>query len=212
MAVPKVLVFDLDGTLLDSAPDLAQAVNGLLAELGKPPLSEAVIRPMIGDGSRLLLSRALEASHAEAPPNAFERFMQYYGRFIADRTRPYPDVMATLETLQADGYAMGVCTNKPSDPTRRVLAAYGLARFFGAVIGGDSLPQRKPEPEPLLSVIEQLGGGPAAMIGDGVNDILCARAAKVPGILIPSDYGVPVEDADVTIARFGELPAALLRL
>ena len=213
---PRVLVFDLDGTLIDSAPDLAQAVNALLAELGKPPLAEAAIRPMIGDGSRLLLTRALAASGIEgsAPmfDRSFERFMIHYLAFIADKTRVYPDVPATLAALQARGHPLGVCTNKPFAPTERVLEAFGLAHFFGAVIGGDSLPQRKPEPEPLLATIAKLGGGAAAMIGDSANDMLCARAANVPGILIPSDYGLPADEADLKIARFADLPAALERL
>jgi phosphoglycolate phosphatase len=213
---PRILVFDLDGTLIDSAPDLAQAVNALLAEFGKPPLAETAIRPMIGDGSRLLLARALAAAGIESPPDAFEqifqRFMVHYLAFVADKTKVYPDVAQTLAVLQAGGHPMGVCTNKPFAPTERVLEAFGLARFFGAVIGGDSMPQRKPEPEPLLKTIAQLGGGPAAMIGDSANDILCARAAKVPGILIPSDYGMPATEADLKIARFADLPAALEQL
>jgi len=209
---PRVLVFDLDGTLIDSAPDLAQAVNALLADLGKPPLAETAIRPMIGDGSRLLLARALAASGIEGPADAFQRFMVHYLAFVADKTRVYPDVPETLAALQARGHPLGVCTNKPFAPTERVLEAFGLARFFGAVIGGDSLPQRKPEPEPLLATIAKLGGGSAAMIGDGVNDMLCARAANVPGILIPSDYGLPADEADLKIARFADLPAALARL
>jgi phosphoglycolate phosphatase len=210
---PRVLVFDLDGTLIDSAPDLAQAVNALLAEFGKPPLAEAAIRPMIGDGSKLLLARALAASGVDkAADDTFDRFMVHYLAFVADKTKVYPGVVETLAALKSGGHPMGVCTNKPFGPTERVLEAFGLARFFGSVIGGDSLPQRKPEPEPLLKAIAELGGGPAAMIGDSANDILCARAAKVPGILIPSDYGMPAAEADLKIARFADLPAALARL
>jgi phosphoglycolate phosphatase len=210
---PRVLVFDLDGTLIDSAPDLAQAVNALLAEFGKPPLAEAAIRPMIGDGSRLLLARALAASGIDTPADdVFDRFMVHYLAFAADKTKVYPDVPETLAALQARGHPLGVCTNKLFAPTERVLEAFNLARFFTAVIGGDSLPQRKPQPEPLLKAIEELGGGPAAMVGDSANDILCARAAGVPGILIPSDYGQPATEADLKIARFAELPNAVERL
>ncbi|HVT53622.1 MAG TPA: phosphoglycolate phosphatase [Dongiaceae bacterium] len=213
MGKPRVLVFDLDGTLIDSAPDLAQAVNALLAEFGKPPLAETTIRPMIGDGSRLLLARALAASGIETQADdVFDRFMVHYLAFVADKTKVYPDVPETLAALHAHGHPLGVCTNKPFAPTERVLEAFGLAHFFGAVIGGDSLPQRKPEPEPLWTTIERLGGGAAAMVGDSANDMLCARAAKVPGILIPSDYGLPATEADLKIARFAELPAALERL
>jgi phosphoglycolate phosphatase len=208
------LIFDLDGTLVDSAPDLAVAVNALLAELGKPSLTEAVVRPMIGDGARLLLARALAASGAEAPPSVYERFMEHYLAHVADRTRPYPDVLPTLEALRARGHPMGICTNKPFEATTRVLAAFGLSGFFGVVIGGDSLPKRKPDPEPLLAAIAGLGGtaASAVMIGDSANDVLCARAAAVTAILIPSDYGNPAEDADLKLARFAELPAAIAQL
>ena len=213
MTKPRVLVFDLDGTLIDSAPDLAQAVNALLKEFGKPSLAETAIRPMIGDGSRLLLARALAASGIDTPADdLFDRFMVHYLAYAADKTKVYPDVPETLAALKAKGHPLGVCTNKPLMPTEHVLEAYGLAHFFGAVIGGDSLPQRKPAPEPLLVTIERLGGGPAVMIGDGINDMLCARAAEIPSILIPSDYGVPPGEADLTIARFGELLDAVERL
>jgi phosphoglycolate phosphatase len=210
------LIFDLDGTLVDSAPDLATALNGLLAELGQPPLAETTVRAMVGDGAGVLVQRGLAASGlAEADqPSALKRFLALYRDCLIDRTRAYPEVEATLERLQAEGHKLGVCTNKPFDPTQRILSALKLDRFFGSVIGGDSLPRRKPDPEPLLAAIEGLGGttGTAVMIGDSANDVLCARAAAVPAILIPSDYGNPAEDADLKLSRFSELPAALARL
>jgi phosphoglycolate phosphatase len=209
------LIFDLDGTLVDSAPDLATALNRLLAELDKPALSLTAIRAMIGDGAGVLVARGLAASGLEATDQAaaLKRFLAHYRDCLIDQTRAYPQVEATLEQLQAQGHKLGVCTNKPIDPTRRILAALGLDRFFGAVIGGDSLPQRKPDPAPLLAAIAGLGGSAAraVMIGDSANDMLCARAAAVPGILIPSDYGNPAEDADLTLTRFAELPEALRR-
>jgi phosphoglycolate phosphatase len=210
------LIFDLDGTLVDSAPDLATALNGLLAELGKPGLSVTAIRAMIGDGAGVLVERGLAASGLMDTdrPTALKRFLALYRDCLIDQTRAYPEVEATLERLTAQGYKLGVCTNKPIDPTQRILAALGLDHFFGAVIGGDSLPQRKPDPEPLLAAIEGLGGAAssAVMIGDSANDVLCARSAAVTAILIPSDYGNPAEDADLKLSRFAELPAALGRL
>jgi phosphoglycolate phosphatase len=216
MTRQRHLIIDLDGTLVDSAPDLAAALNGLLAELGKPALAETTVRTMVGDGAGVLVQRGLQASGLSDAdqPAALKRFLALYRDCLIDRTRAYPEVEATLERLQADGHKLGICTNKPYDPTQRILKALKLERFFGTVIGGDSLPKRKPDPEPLLAAIGGLGGtaSGAVMIGDSANDVLCARAAAVTAILIPSDYGNPAEDADVKLTRFAELPEALARL
>jgi phosphoglycolate phosphatase len=212
----ETLVFDLDGTLVDSAPDLASAVNALLGEYDAPPLTEAEVRAMIGDGMGMLISRALAARKIEGgEPGlhqaALARFLALYDGCLTDRTKPYPRVIETLKELRERGFAMAICTNKPFAPTRRILSTLHLDRFFSVVIGGDSLPTRKPAPEPLWAAISQLGRKVegAAMIGDSANDILCARAAGVAGILIPSDYGAPATDADLTLPDFGALPAAL---
>jgi phosphoglycolate phosphatase len=210
------LIFDLDGTLVDSAPDLATALNALLGELGKPALAETTVRAMVGDGAGVLVQRGLQASGLgdADQPAALKRFLALYRDCLIDKTRAYPDVEAVLEELRAAGHTLGVCTNKPYDPTQRILAALKLDRFFGAVIGGDSLPKRKPDPEPLLETIQRLGGtaANAVMIGDSANDVACARAASVTAILIPSDYGNPATEADVKLTRFSELPAALAQL
>jgi phosphoglycolate phosphatase len=216
MTRQRHLIFDLDGTLVDSAPDLAAALTGLLAELGKPALAETAVRTMVGDGAGVLVQRGLQASGLSDAdqPAALKRFLALYRDCLIDQTRAYPEVEATLERLQAEGHRLAVCTNKPVDPTRRILGALKLDRFFGAVIGGDSLPRRKPDPAPLLAAIEGLGGSAtaAAMIGDSANDVLCARAAAVTAILIPSDYGNPAKGADLQLTRFAELPGALARL
>jgi phosphoglycolate phosphatase len=216
MTGARHLIFDLDGTLVDSAPDLATALNGLLAEFGKPALAETTVRSMVGDGAGVLVQRGLAASGLGEvdQPAALKRFLALYRDCLIDKTRAYPDVEAVLERLRAAGHQLGICTNKPYDPTQRILKALKLDRFFGSVIGGDSLPKRKPDPEPLLAAIEGLGGavGSAVMIGDSANDVLCARAAAVTAILIPSDYGNPAEDADLKLTRFAELPDALARL
>jgi phosphoglycolate phosphatase len=210
------LIFDLDGTLVDSAPDLTTALNGLLKELGKPPLAESTVRAMVGDGAGVLVQRGLAASGLAGTdqPSALKRFLALYRDCLIDKTRAYPDVEAVLERLTAQGHKLGICTNKPRDPTLRILKALKLDRFFGTVIGGDTLPKRKPDPEPLLVAIAGVGGtaATAAMIGDSANDVLCARAASVTAILIPSDYGNPAEDADLKLARFSELPEALANL
>jgi phosphoglycolate phosphatase len=220
MARVQTLVFDLDGTLVDSAPDLATALNALLAEQGKPSLDLKTIRGMIGDGAGVLVARGLAASGlladgASAPKPALARFLELYRGCLTEQTRAYPGVPEILAAFKAAGHRMGICTNKPFDPTQRILKALDLDGFFGAVVGGDSLPTRKPEPEMLWATIDALSPASRAgaiMIGDSANDVLCARAAGVPAVLIPSDYGNPASEADYKLERFAELPALLERL
>jgi len=209
------LVFDLDGTLVDSAPDIAAAVNTLFAELSLPAVELALIRRMIGDGAPMLLERALAhvgAAHKAA--DLMPRFSIHYSENAVRLTVLYPEVAETLTALRAAGCRLGVCTNKPIGPTRAVLAAFGLEAMIESVIGGDSLPQYKPEPEPLLAVIRALGGTPesAVMIGDSMVDIACAEAAGVPAIIIPSGYGMAQPQAKVTAAGFADLPRVIDRL
>lgn len=211
----NILVFDLDGTLVDSAPDIAAAVNALFAELSLPEVEVPLVRRMIGDGAPMLLERALlHVGAAHKAADLMARFSVHYGENAVKLTKVYPEVMETLTTLRAQGCRLGVCTNKPIGPTRALLAALGLDRLIEAVVGGDSLPQRKPQPEPLLTVIEALGGTPdrAVLIGDSAVDLACAEAAGVPAIIIPSGYGMQEPAATLTAASFAELPAILARL
>jgi len=210
-----ILAFDLDGTLIDSGPDLAAAVNALFAEIGLPEVTLDDIRRWVGDGAPILLERALTHVGArQTVAELFPRFTHHYGENAVKLTTVYPAVAETLAELQAAGCRMGVCTNKPLAPTMKVLEAFGLARYFGAVIGGDSLPQRKPAPEPLWRMIAQLDGrvDQAAMIGDSSTDLACAEAAGIPAIIIPSGYGMEAPRASLTIGGFGELRAMLERL
>ena len=211
----KTLVFDLDGTLVDSAPDIAAAVNALFAELGLPEVELALIRRMIGDGAPVLLERAL--SHVGAAHTAADlmpRFSVHYGENAVRLTTVYPAVVETLLHLHGLGCRLGVCTNKPIGPTHAVLAALGLDTLIEEVIGGDSLPQRKPAPEPLLAVIRALGGTPetAVLIGDSAVDLACAEAAGVPAIIIPSGYGMAEPKATIIAAGFAELPGVIAGL
>lgn len=211
----KTLVFDLDGTLVDSAPDIAAAVNALFAELELPEVELALIRRMIGDGAPVLLERALAhvgASHSAA--DLMPRFSVHYGENAVRLTTVYPAVVETLTQLRDLGCCLGVCTNKPIGPTRAVLTALGLDSLIEAVVGGDSLPQRKPAPEPLLAVIDALGGTPdnAVLIGDSAVDLACAAAAGVPAIIIPSGYGMAEPKATIIAASFADLPDVIARL
>lgn len=210
------LLFDLDGTLVDSVPDLAAAVNKLLAELGRPALSDTRIATMVGDGAAKLVERVLAASDAGGVPQhaALDRFLAFYEAEPTRLTRPYPGVPAVLAELAAAGWRLAVCTNKPERATRAVLAGLALDRFFGVVLGGDSLPARKPDPMPLLMALERLGGVPAdaAMVGDHRNDVVAARAARVPAIFARYGYGAATlgqEAPDAVIDSFTALTGAL---
>jgi phosphoglycolate phosphatase len=211
----NILVFDLDGTLVDSAPDIAAAVNALFAELGLPAVELALIRRMIGDGTPVLLERALRhvgSTHKAA--DLMPRLMTHYGENAVRLSTLYPDVAETLEALRAAGCRLGVCTNKPIGPTHTVLAAFGLDRLIAAVVGGDSMPQRKPQPEPLLAVIRALGGTPetAVLVGDSAVDLACAEATGVPSIIIPSGYGMAPPQAKITATGFAGLINVIERL
>jgi len=216
---PPDLVFDLDGTLIDSAPDLHAALNRLMETLGRRMLDLSEVIPMIGDGVPMLVTRALEATGG-VPGDYDDILKQYhaiYGAAVADLTAPFPGVAETLATLQQAGHRMGVCTNKPAAASHAVLEALGLARYFSAVAGGDSLPVRKPDAGHLLGILDMLGSAPAraVMIGDSHNDIQVALNAKVRSIAVSYGYRrQPVEElgADIVVDNFADIPGALARL
>jgi phosphoglycolate phosphatase len=205
------LLLDLDGTLIDSAPDLLAAVNRLLTRRGVAPLSRTEIIPMIGDGTRMLLTRALDARRA--PPfteDEFEAYMADYTAHSVDETQPFPGTVETLARLAESDWRLAVCTNKPVGATHAILKTLGLAQFFAAVGGGDSFAVRKPDPGHLLGTLELAGGSAdrAVMVGDHTNDVLAAVGAKVPCIFAGWGYGTPemAQGSAVTAARFADLP------
>jgi len=188
---PAVAVFDLDGTLIDSAADLHRAVNHTLTELGCAPLPLAEVRSMIGDGVSLLIARALAARQCTVDPaTALPLFLNHYEADPAELTRLYPGVHATLERLRARGVTLAICTNKPARVTRVILGRLGIEQHFSRVIGGDSLPFRKPDPRALLKLLQDLGAAPAAalMVGDSEVDAATAQAAGVPFVLMTHGY------------------------
>lgn len=215
------IVFDFDGTLVDSAADLRRALNILLDGAGLPALPLDAVRRMIGDGVPKLVERGFAAYgrllDAEALAAATRRFLEIYEPISADNTELYPGVLATLEALAGRGHRLGLCTNKPERATRLILASLGLDRLLSAVVGGDTLPVKKPRPEPLLAALKGLGHPPgrALMVGDNEHDVATARAAGVAVVAVSYGYArVPLDelDADATIDAFAELPAALERL
>ncbi|MBB4285576.1 phosphoglycolate phosphatase [Roseospira goensis] len=217
------IVFDLDGTLIDSVPDLTVALNTLLGEEGLPPVTEAQVPAFVGQGARILVSKAMAAVGRPLTDDAagyndlerlHDRFVALYDAHPADGTRPYPDAVPLLRALHARGVRLGVCTNKPQGPTVGVLRALGLADLFAGIVGAGLIPERKPDPAPLLLALERMGVAPAraAMVGDTPYDVGAARAAGVPIILVDFGYSpVPPAEAgaDRLISAYAELPAAL---
>jgi phosphoglycolate phosphatase len=211
------LLFDLDGTLVDSVPDLARALGTLLAEQGAAPLAPEEIVPMVGDGAGPLVARALAARGLvpDASGALLARFLALYEAAPAELTRPYEGVPETLASLRGDGWRLGLVTNKPERATRLVLAALGLAGCFAVIIGGDTTPWKKPDPRPLLAALDALGAAGGIFVGDNENDAAAAHAAGLPLVLLRHGYARrPVETlgAAALIDRFDALPAALRRL
>lgn len=214
-----LLIFDLDGTLVDSAPDLRAALNEVLRERGDKPLSLPQVRSMIGDGVPALVARALAASGAGPAEmaRALPRFIELYEADAVRLTRPYPAVPETLAALRRHGYRAAVCTNKPQRATLTVLEGIGLLPLFDGVAGGDRFAVKKPDPRHVLELIGALGASveAAAMIGDNEHDAAAAHGAGIPLLLMRYGYArIDPETlgADALLDRFADLPAALDRL
>lgn len=215
------LVFDLDGTLVDTAPDLTAAMNHVLREAGRPPVPGADVRNMVGRGAMKLIERGFAATGAPAAPEAmqgyFDAFIAYYAANVANRSEPFPHVRETLAGLQHEGFRLGVCTNKPEGLALSLLEALDMRRFFGPVLGADTLTVRKPDPEHLRETVRRAGGDPACavMIGDSEVDAETAKAAGVPLVIFgfgytqfdPETFG-----ADALLHDYRELKPALARI
>jgi phosphoglycolate phosphatase len=215
------IAFDLDGALVDSAPDLVGALNIILDEHGHPALPMDAARFVVGHGARAMLGRGFAAvgeTLAEARMDAlFERFIDLYRARIAAETRPFPGCVAALDALAADGATFVVCTNKRTDLAVALLDALELSPRFAAIVGPDLAGAAKPDARHLLYALAAAGGSRdrAIMVGDAATDIGAARNAGVPSIALSFGYSdVPPEDlgADVLIHHFDELPAAARRL
>ena len=183
------IVFDLDGTLIDSAPDIRAGANGILAEEGAEPLTPEEARSFIGSGAAVFVERMRRARGIPDSEQArlLATFIARYEGFVG-LTTVYPGVPQALAALRAGGHRLGLCTNKPIRPTHAVLGHFGLDGFFGTVWGGDSLPQRKPDPAPLLAAFAALGDGSAVYVGDSEVDAETAERAGVPFLLFTEGY------------------------
>ncbi len=201
----RAVLLDLDGTLLDTAPEIAAAAADMLAELGLEPVPAPQVRDYIGQGIPSLVRRTLETSLGRAPDerrigSAIECFFFNYKKRNGRTAQAYPGVREGLEAMRDAGLPLACVTNKTAQFTVPLLAATGLAAFFGAVISGDSLARKKPAPDPLLAACSALGVAPgeALMVGDSSNDAAAARAAGCPVLLMSYGYseGVPVQTID----------------
>ena len=218
MTEAKAIIFDLDGTLIDTAPDLRAMLNQVLVGMDRRELTLEEVRGMIGDGTPAMMERALAATGGITDfDRAHRRLMQIYEAGPANLSRMYPGVETTLRSLRDSGANLGICTNKPQVATLSVLEAFNIAHYFKAVAGGDTVPFRKPDPRHLLGVIQRLNAtiSEAVMIGDSENDFAAARSAGVPVILLRYGYlRVPPErlTPDIWLDDFASIPWALARL
>jgi phosphoglycolate phosphatase len=220
MAVP-IVVFDLDGTLIDTAPDLVAALNVVLARIGVPSVPYAQARNMVGGGARKMIERGLTAEGRSVTGPELDRlvcgFIEHYAAHIADSSRPFPGLEATLARLAQDGYHLAVCTNKLEWLARKLLHALGLSQPFNVICGADTFNVQKPDPLFLARTISQAGAHAdhAVMVGDSISDIVMAKTASIPVIAV--DYGyseTPVADlgADLVISTLADLPLAVSKL
>lgn len=201
------LLLDLDGTLVDSIPDLLASLNRLAASRTLRPFDAAEVRPMIGDGAAVLVQRAMAAREQVATPDDIQFLLEDYTAHVADGSVLFPGAEPTLRAMRAAGWRMAVCTNKPVVPARDLLAALGVLDLFDAVGGGDSYTARKPDPAHLLATLADAGGqaDAAVMVGDHHNDIMAAAGAGVPCIFAAWGYGVATGPVAASAATFSEL-------
>ncbi|MFC0217912.1 phosphoglycolate phosphatase [Pseudochelatococcus lubricantis] len=217
-----IAVFDLDGTLADTAPDLIAALNAVLTEEDVPPLGVAEARDLIGAGARSLIQRGLQvAGHATIDDARLERmfrsFLAHYGEHLNDHTTLFPGVTESLDRFADAGWILAVCTNKYENHSLQLLDLLGIADRFTAICGRDTFPYFKPDPRHLTLTIERAGGSPrqAIMVGDSQTDIKTARAAGIPVVAVPFGYSdIPVAELapDRLINHFDDLWTAAVEI
>lgn len=213
-----IVVFDLDGTLADTAPDLMATLNTLLAQEGLPTLPMARAKSLIGAGARALIARGYETAGLELTPERhemlFQQFLTLYRQNICNETQLFPGVVAAMDSLSGSGFTLAVCTNKVESHSRLLLDQLGIIERFAAICGRDTFPFFKPDPRHLTETIAMAKGDArrAVMIGDSHTDIATAQSAQIPVIAVPFGYtDQPVEtyNPDRVIAHFDALPEAV---
>jgi len=201
------VIFDLDGTLIDSEPDIRATLNRVLVASDLAPLDKAQVTGMIGDGATVLVQRGFAARGVAAGARELAAFLSDYEENSVVETAAFPGMAAALEALRAAGHVLAVCTNKPEAATRGILAGLGLEGYFAVVKGGDSTPYRKPDPRHLAAVLDALGASEAVMIGDHENDMKAAAGLGLKSIFVRWGYGQA--SGDYSVAEPGELPGLI---
>jgi len=214
-AIRPTIAFDLDGTLVDSAPDLCTALNLTLDENGYRQVPLGKMRDIVGQGARVMIERALTLEGKTASPDRlsrmFERFLTHYDTHLADESKPFPGAKEALDRLKDSGALLVVCTNKLEGFSVKLLEAVGLAEYFAVIAGSDTFPMRKPDAGHLLGAVSRAGGHSASvvMVGDSRTDVATARAANVPVIAVNFGYSdIPAGElgADRVVERLAEVP------
>lgn len=211
---PALVVFDLDGTLLDTHADLIDSLNHTIASIGLAPVSYDDLTHLVGHGAKVMIERACKLhghplTEDESGP-LLQRFIAHYSSTMPGHTKPYPGLIAAMDNLKANGFTLAVCTNKLESLACTLIDALGLTHYFAAITGGDTFPVRKPDARHLLGTIEKAGGTPerSIMVGDSFNDIAVAKNAAVASVGVPFGYSdVPIESLEPTriIQHFDEL-------
>ncbi|MBE09611.1 MAG: phosphoglycolate phosphatase [Rhodospirillaceae bacterium] len=220
MTNPKpIILFDLDGTLIDSAPDLVGTLNIILRRHGRTTLTISAVKKLVGNGARALLERGFKETGAPAEnlDALTVEFIETYVPNCAVLSRPFSGVIETLDTFANSGYRMAVCTNKPQAPSETILTELGLMQYFEVVVGGDFFPMRKPDPQHLLGALQLMDApeNPAIMVGDSYNDVASARNAGIPVIVVTYGYTTtPAHElgGDILVDHFSDIVTAVARL
>jgi phosphoglycolate phosphatase len=218
MSLPPIVVFDLDGTLAETAPDIMRTLNVILAQEALPALPLERARELVGAGARALIERGFRVSgrplDQETLERLFEEFLLIYAEDVASSSHLFDGALEAMVALADEGFKLAVCTNKPILHTRLILDHFGISEQFAAIAGRDSFPFHKPDPRHLTMTIDAAGGDPsrAVMIGDSRTDIATARAAGIPCICVPfgyTDVAIETLEPDLVIRHFDDLPAAV---
>ena len=207
----KLIIFDLDGTLVDSLPDLTDATNQMLARFNRPRLTPEQVRQLVGQGARNLVERALPGAAEDEIEQGLVAFLGYNEAHIADKTRLYPGVQETLDHFRAKGLLLAVVSNKNTALCRKLIDQLGIGGYFAAVLGADSLPERKPSPAPVLKLLSDLTLDPpqAVMVGDSINDIAAGNGAGIITVGCSFGYGDAAElaGASYLVDEFTQIPS-----